>query len=108
MRQQRITISLPRSPLHPAPIVTTAGKYCQVLLVSSKQQIICNLTSAAKATPLDFTGSGFSLQGMGFANDGGPLYLTPGGTQARVVPGGRQALAGACCLYASYSTRTAQ
>jgi hypothetical protein len=64
-----------------------AGKYCQVVLVNYRKQIVCNATTAAGATPMDFSGSGFSYQGESFANDGGPLHMTVGGTPARVAPG---------------------
>jgi hypothetical protein len=62
-----------------------------VVAVGVKQQILCDMDSASAASVMDFTGSGFSFQGQGFANYGSsqPLQLSgvPGqGSQAALSP----------------------
>jgi hypothetical protein len=85
------------------------GKYCRVVSVQGKQQIVCDVEDpqapgAAGASVFDYTGSGFSYNGQGFANYGGdePLQLEEGGVPAGVAPGGCMAVLGltAWCLLA--------
>ncbi len=68
------------------------GKFCRVVAVGNKQQLLCDVDSASAASTMEFTGSGFSFQGQGFANFGGsqPLQLgAPGspGTPGSLNPG---------------------
>lgn len=71
------------------------GKYCQVVQVDSRQQIICNLTTTDGASVMEFTGSGFSYQGQGFNNPGstgGPLEIDPDGPPANLQPGATEGM----------------
>lgn len=75
------------------------GKYCRVVSVQGKQQIMCDVEDPqapgeAGASVFDYTGSGFSYKGQGFANYGGdePLQLEEGGVPAGVAPGGCMAV----------------
>jgi hypothetical protein len=82
-------------------------KYCQVVLVAGKQQIICNLTNPSTASAMQYTGSGVSYQGQGFVNPysitGGPLQLSPQGVPATLEPGAWRAgpVAAMCLPYSS-------
>ena len=38
------------------------NKYCRVVLVNGLEQIKCDVDTAAQATPLDYTGTGFSYK----------------------------------------------
>ncbi len=79
---------MPGSPVLVKSVQT--GKFCRVVAVGGKQQILCDMDSASAASVMDFTGSGFSFQGQGFANYGSsqPLQLSgPGqGSQAALAP----------------------
>ena len=65
------------------------GKWCQVVAVGSKQQIICNVAAARGASVMLLTASGFSYQGQKFANPGAsqPLYLSGAGSAGWFAPG---------------------
>jgi hypothetical protein len=68
------------------------GKFCRVVLVGDKQQILCDVDDPSAASTMAYTGTGFSYQGQGFANYGSsqPLQLgAPGspGTPGSLNPG---------------------
>lgn len=74
-------------------------KFCRVVVTADgKQQIICDVEDpndpAAGASPMTFTGTGFSYLGQGFSNFGSdePLQLDPQG-----VPGGFKPGASSTC-----------
>ncbi len=83
------TALTPGTPIHVKSVQT--GKFCRVVPVADKQQILCDVASPSGASTMNFTGSGFSYQGQGFSNYGSsqPLQLsrTPGqGSQAQLAP----------------------
>jgi hypothetical protein len=83
------TALTPGTPIYVKSVQT--GKFCRVVPVADKQQILCDVASPSGASTMNFTGSGFSYQGQGFSNYGSsqPLQLsgTPGqGSQAQLAP----------------------
>jgi hypothetical protein len=63
------------------------GKFCRVVAVGDKQQILCDVDDAAAASTMIYTGSGFSHQGQGFANYGSSQPLQLGGPGSTGTPG---------------------
>lgn len=77
--------------LTPAPAsLWQTGKHCRVVPVGSLQQIKCDMDIPDQATPLVFTGDGFTYQDQPITNPGGnqPLYIGGPGTPGTVIPAG--------------------
>jgi hypothetical protein len=61
------------------------GLYCRVATVGDGQQgLLCDVTNASEATPVTYTGTGFSYGGQPLASAGigQPLLVTPGATSS--------------------------
>lgn len=86
----------PGTPIAPGSTVLLksikTGQFFKVVPVGGKQQVQCNIdpaNAATQASPVVYTGSGLSYNGVPLTNPGGvdPLYVGGPGTSLVLQPG---------------------